>query len=257
MQIEDILDLLPAELKARLDSDPFFDDIPVVLAVKGNVAQEYSRLRADIEAASGHRGVVVIVQQIIADDIYLGLPGGPMKLFPSFQVIENVELNNDDSGTKKSARKVARHIIKNMKLAGFRDFVQGMKCATPAIHPADIKDLADNVVAEQVNFECQEFSDEQFLYCLPPVFTQVPGQAQIQITTATPGAAVWYTTDDTFPYPGTKDDGYEGSTSQLYAAPLAFTLNVPQTIRAAAYGPSGTDYISSSIERAVITLTSL
>jgi hypothetical protein len=245
MNVEDILDCLPFELGARLDSDPFFDDIPVIVAVKGNVAKEYARLRAVIEEASGHRGVAVIVQQIIADDIYVGLAAGPMKLFPSFQVLENVELNNDDSGTKKSCRKVARHIIKNMKLAGFRGLVQGMKCASPAIHPADIKDLADAIVAEQVNFECQEFSDEQFLYCLPPVCTPVANQPQVALATATPGAAIWFTTDDSYPYPGTKDDGFECSTSQLYTGPI--TVDPTQwVIRACAFLPG---YIDSSLER--------
>src|SRR5579859_5977585 len=120
MNVTDILDRLPFELAARLESDPFFVDIPVVVAVKGNVAQEFQRKQAVIEEKSGKRGVCVVVLQIVADDIYEGLAAGPMKLKPAFQVIENVEMNNDDSGTGKSARKVARHIIKNIKLAGFR-----------------------------------------------------------------------------------------------------------------------------------------
>ncbi len=244
MNTEDILDRLPYELAARLVSDPFFDDIPVVVAVKGNVAQEYSRLRAVIEETSGHRGVAVIVQQIVADDIYEGLPGGPMKLFPAFQILENVELNNDDAGTKKSCRKVARHIIKNMKLAGFRGLVQGMKCAQPAIHPADIKDLADEVVAEQVNFECQEFSDEQILYCLPPVITVI-SDTQVTLATATPSAAIWFTTDDSFPFPGKAADGYEGSTSQLYTGPI--TVDPASFVIRACASQAG--YIDSSIER--------
>jgi hypothetical protein len=256
MNTEDILDRLPFELAARLQSDPFFDDIPVVVAVKGNVAQEYARVKSVITEQSNHRGVAVIVQQIVAEDIYEGLPGGPMKLFPAFQIYENVELNSDDNGTKKSARKVARHIIKNMKLAGFRGLVQGMKCAKPCIHPVDIKELADEVVAEQVNFECQEFSDENFLYCQPPVVAVVPGSNPPQLTLATNtlGAAIWFTTDDSFPFPGTADDGYEGSTSQLYSAPINTLLNTPVVIRAAAYN-NAAGFIASSIERFTINIT--
>ena len=255
MNVTDILDRLPFELAARLESDPFFIDIPVVVAVKGNVAREYQRKQAVITEKSQRRGVAVIVLQIVADDIYEGLAAGPMKLKPAFQVIENVELNNDDAGTKKSARKVARHIIKNMKLAGFRGIVQGLKCGTPAIEPATIKELGDAVVSEQVNFECQEFSDEPFLYCAPPTMAAVPGSSppQLALSCATPGAAIWFTIDDSFPYPGTRDDGFAASTSQLYSGPFNVALNTPQTVRAAAYQPG---YIGSSIERFTVVITS-
>jgi len=252
MNVIDILDKLPFELAARLESDPYFVDVPIVVAVKGNLVQEYQKRQAVIAEKSGKRGVAVIVLQVVADDIYPGLPGGPMKLKPAFQIIENVEMNNDGSGTGKSARKVARQIIKVMKLAGFRGLVQNLKCGVPAIEPVDLKDFGDAVVAEQVNFECQEFSDEPLLFCLPPVATPVPGQAQVQLATATGGAAIWFTTDDSFPYPGTKDDGYTNSTSQLYTGPIALTLNQPQTIRAASYLAG---YIASSIERFTITIT--
>lgn len=244
MKVTDIIDKLPGELGARLESDPFFCDIPVVLAVKGNIAQEFQRKQAVITEKSDKRGVAVIVLQIVAEDIFEGLPAGPMKLKPAFQVVENVELNNDDAGTGKSARKVARHIIKNMKLAGFRGIIQGLKCARPAIEPVDLKDLGESIVGEQVNFECQEFSDEQFLYCQPPVISQVDGQPQVILATATAGAAIWFTTDDSFPYPG--DAGkFPGSTSQLYIGPI--TIDPGNFVIRACASQAG--YIDSSIER--------
>jgi hypothetical protein len=245
MNVIDILDRLPFELAARLESDLFFCDIPIVVTVKGNVAREYERLQAVITEKTGRHGVAVFVLQIIADDIYEGLAAGPMKLSPAFQVIEHVESNVGDNGTKKSCRKVARQIIKNMKLAGFRGIVQGLRCAKPAIEPANVKELNDACVAEQVNFECQEFSDEQFLYCLPPVCAPVPGGPQVTLASATPGAAIWFTTDDSFPFPGTADDGYACSTAQLYTGPI--TINPASfVIRACAYQAG---YIASSIER--------
>lgn len=251
MNVIDILDRLPFELAARLESDPFFVDIPVVVAVKGNVAQEYQRKQAVIAGKGNKTGVAVIVLQIVANDMYPGLPGGPMKLKPAFQVIENVELNVGEGGTGKSARKVARQIIKNMKIAGFRGIIQALTCDTPAIEPVDVKELGDGTVSEQVNFVCQEFSDEQFLYCLPPRFVEVSAN-QVALTSSTPGAQIWYTTDDSFPYPG---DGtkFAESKSQLYAVGQLFTIQ-PDTklvVRAVAHLPG---YIDSSIERATLSL---
>ena len=53
------------------------------------------------------------------------------------------------------------------------------------------------------------------------------------------------TTDDSFPYPGTAADGFEGSTSQLYTGPITVDPN-NFTLRACA---SQAGYIDSSIER--------
>lgn len=258
MNVIDILDRLPYELAARLESDPFFQTIPIVVAVKGNVAQEFQRKQAVITEKAGKRGVCVIVLQLIADDIYEGQPGGPMKLKPAFQVIENVEMNNDDAGTGLSARKVARQIIKNLKLAGFRGIIQGLKCGKPAIEPVEIKELGDGCVSEQVNFECQEFSDEQFLYCLPPVCTQVAGQLQLALASGTAGAKIWYTLDDTFPYPG-DNTIFPDSSAQQYTGPIPVQLNTSVIIRACAYlnkfTGDATDYIASSVERLTVTIT--
>ena len=74
----------------------------------------------------------------------------------------------------------------------------------------------------------------------------------VTLTCATPGAAIWFTTDDSYPYPGTKDDGYADSTSQLYSDPITLALDTPTLIRAASYQDG---YIGSSIERFTITIT--
>lgn len=252
MNVTQILDQLPFRLQARLQSDPFFANIPIVVAEKGNVAAEFQRQQAVITEACGKRGIAVIVLQIIADDIYDGLPAGPMKLKPAFQIVENVELNNDASGTGLSVRMVARQIVLNLKLAAFGGMVQNLKCAKPCIEPVDIKELGERCVSEQVNFECQEASPQQINYCQAPACAQVPSTLTVAITTGTAGAAIWYTTDDSYPYPGGNQQ-FPGSTAQLYSAPIALQLNVPQIINACVYLPG---YIASSVLRWTVTLTS-
>lgn len=253
--IIDILDRLPFELAARLESDPFFCDIPVVVAVKGNLARQLQLKEAAILSKQNKRGVAVFVLQIAADDIWDGIPGSPMKLYPAFQIIENVELNNDENGTKKSARKIARQIVKNMKIAAFRGYIQALKPAKPAIEPVVLKDFPDEMVGEQVNFECMEFSDEPFFYCLPPVVAGVAGSnpPQVAITTATPGGQIWFTTDDSFPYAGDKDV-FPESTSQLYCGPITVQMQPPTVIRAMVVREG---FIGSSIERFTASVTSV
>jgi hypothetical protein len=241
----EIIDKLPGELAARLQSDPFFTDIAVVVAEKGNVAAEFARQQAVITETSGKRGVAVIVLQILANDYSNNLQFGPMILKPAFQVVENVELNNDDNGTKKSARKVARKIrdvIKNCNLMGL---VQDMRAGTPCIEPVD---LGDAYVANQVNFECLEVSQENLTQVQMPSFTAATNQ--LILSTATAGAAIWFTTDDSFPYPG--DNGsYPGSTSQLYTGPVNLAAG-SIVIRACAYLDGS---IASGVNRATIIAT--
>lgn len=238
MQTDLILDRLPFILAARLATDSFFCDIPIIVAVEGDIQAQLKKKQAVITEKSGRHGVAVVINQIEADDEYPGLPGGPLKLYPSFQAIEDVMANNrEGSGTRKSARRVCRRIISNLKIFGqFGGVVQAMKVRAPGIEAITFKDQPDTVVVEQVNFECQEFSGEKLLYCLPPVLAPVVGSnpPQVTITSATVGAQVWYTTDGSYPYPGGADK-FPGSTAVQAVAPINVSLNQPWSALACAY----------------------
>ena len=247
----DIIDKLPGELAARLQTNPFFDDIAIVVAEKGNVAKSYEQAQAVITETSGKRGICVVVLQVVANDLSANLQFGPMIFKPAFQVVENVELNNDDSGTGKSARKVARKIrdvVKNCNLMGL---VQDMKAGTPCIEPVDLKDMGESVVAYQVNFECLEVSHENQTQVQMPVFVAGtdPQNPTFTMTCATAGAAIWFTTDDSFPYDGDASV-YPGSTSQLYSG--AGPCTNPTTVRSAAYVDGS---IASGVNRATIIIS--
>lgn len=256
----DIIDRLPTELGNCLVTNCFFDDIPVVVAEKGNVAAEYARAQSVITEASGKRGIAVIVLQVVADDVSNSLQFGPMRLKPAFQVIESVELNNDDSGTTKSARKVARKIRDIIKTLNLIGLVQDMRTGIPCIEPVDLsKQFGDGVVAYQVNFECLEIGLQQITAIQLPQISIGTNPPQFVLSCATPGAEIWYTLDDTFPFNGDATDYPNGngegkpSTAQLYA--IGTPVNIPPggcTIRVRAY-LDGDNYIASGINRAFLT----
>jgi hypothetical protein len=255
MQNYDIIDRLPCELANCLLTDSFFQLIPVVVAEKGNLSKSIEESQAVINAKSGKRGVAVIVLQVIADDVSNDLQFGPMLLRPAFQVIENVELNHDDQGIKKSARQVARRIrdaIKNQNMTGL---IGNMQTGKPCIEPAELKDadgksISENLVSYQVNFECMELGLVQMTAVqIPSILAAAPTQtlpAQCALASGTPGAAIWYTTDDSFPFNGDKTV-YPQSTATLYTGPV----NIPQGgcwLRARAY-VDGETYIASGVQR--------
>ncbi len=249
MDAIDIIDRLPFELAARLECDPFFADIPVIVAEAGNIRLEMERKQAIVTEKAGKRGVAVIVLQLVADDMSKNLQFGPMILYPSFQVIENVELNNDDAGVKKSHRKIARRIRDVIKNCNMRGLVQDMKAGKPCIEPTDLTDLSPALKGSQVNFECLEVSTQDQVQVQEPTFVGVMNDnvPQLVISCATPGAAIWFTTDDTFPYNGDKAT-FPGSTAQLYTGPV----NISEDgfiVRACAYLDGA---VASGINRAII-----
>lgn len=236
----DVITLLPGELAARLESDEYFPDIAVVVADNGNVRAEYDRKTAALTAKSGKRGLAVIVLPIEADDDMPNLALGSMRLRPSFQVVELRGINNTGKTAASVARRI-RDVIKPLQLQGLTsDFVPESPCIQSLNLTAE---LGETAVGKQVNFACYEADGEELTVCGTPAFAAVAGATpKFSLTSATAGADIWYSTDDSFPA-----SGRAGSVQ--YLAPVEITDTV--TIRAAAYK---TGCIPSQVNRATLTI---
>jgi hypothetical protein len=235
----EIIDRLPYELAARLEADPFFIDIPVVVFEEGNIKAEMDRKQALVTTKTGRRGVAVIVLQVVADDPYPDVMFNPLLLHPAFQVVELVELNRDPNGTGKSARKVARRIRDLLKIFGMYGVAKTMIADEPCIEPVKLADeLGKSVKAYQVNFRCLEDHDELLNQCSRPTF-QVTG-ATLELLSETADAEIYYTIE------GDPAECVGARTYPSKQNPLAHLYNtalpIPDAgfiIRACAY-PAGT-----------------
>jgi hypothetical protein len=256
MKAIDIIDMVPPWQRACLVTDPFFDDIAVVVFEEGNIGDAIARAQSVITETEGKRGVAVIVPQVTADDYSNNLQFGPMAYKLSFIVIENVEMNNDAAGTHKSARKVARKIRDVMKCQNYQGVIANLTTAKPCIEPIAVKDVDEKFVMYGVNFECLEVSQEAMTALQPPIVSS--NGAAFALASSTPNSEVWFTLDDTFPYNGTADD-YPGDPN-LNLAPSTAIRFVPgvyvpipsngATIQARAYPLNpGDSYIASGITR--------
>jgi hypothetical protein len=197
----DAIDQIALELQARLEADPFFADIPVIVAEEGNIALELERKQALVTEKGGKIGAAVIILQFVADDTYENLATGPMLLRPAFQVLENLELNRGPQGTGKTARRIAwkvRSVIKPLALGGLTtEFVPDKPC----IEPVNVEGTL--VRAYQVNFTCYEAGDPESVVGTPEVALVADAETpQVALTCATEGAEIWYSVTDTFPAPG-------------------------------------------------------
>jgi hypothetical protein len=241
----DVIDLVPVEAAAIATADAYFADVPVVVMERGNVAAELARLQAAITSKGGKRGISVVALQMTGDDEFPEVRFGPLRLHFAFQVIENVELNNDANGTKKSARKVARKLIQIFKATRLDGLTTDWECDKPALEPLALtKDgkLLANLVGYQVGFNFAEADDEAIEQVAAPLFADSNGQAfesggslgaglGLVITSATAGAEIWYTTDGSIPMPGTTNPS---STAKVYTDAIEVP-NDAEVFRAAAF----------------------
>jgi hypothetical protein len=237
----DVIDRLPLDLQARLEADEFFADIPVVVADKGNVNAEVARKQAVVTEKSGRRGVAVIVLQLVGDDDYPEVTFGPLKFQPAFQVIEHPEMNMDERGTKKSARRVCRRIHQVIKPLALYGIVTEFKAGNPAIEPVNLSDISEALVGMQVNFETFEFDTEALILVDMPTF-EVSAGPSVSMACGTEGAAIWYSLDDSFPAPNKPG-------SKLYTTPVAIPT-AGFVVRAAGYKAG---CIASKVERGTFT----
>lgn len=253
IKTSDVIEFLPLEFASWLECHSFFSNIPVVVLEVGNIATELAAKQSVMTIKNGKRGAAVVIPQLLADDLYPNLAFGPMKLRPAFFVYEVPELNHDANGTLKSARRIAREIVKVVKPLRLIGLATDMVPDSPAIEPLNIPKVEGEkkFVGYQVNFTCEEADDEPLSQVATPLFEKNPlDSTQLVMTCDTPGAQIWFTTDDTLPVP---TDKKPSSTATLYSTPV----QVPEfgfTVRALAVKEGA---VASSPNRAGVTLTEI
>jgi hypothetical protein len=249
MTSNDIIDKLPGELKAILESDAYFIDIPVIVYEDQNLGSAVERLDAVMTTKNGKRGIAVLVLQMEADDDYPEVVFGPMTMRPAIQVLENLQLNRGAGGTMKTARSVARRIRDLVKSCSLVGLASDFSPDTPCIQPVALDKSLAYVRALQVGFVCEEADFAGPNQVDTPEFADA-GEVtpKIAITCGTAGATIYYTTDDSFPEPPAVNPK---TTSRIFTGSIV----IPQagmTLRARAYAPG---QIASRVNRGKISYT--
>lgn len=234
----EVIDILAQEIASVLRADPYFNDIPVIVADEGDVRAEMERRSAAVTARGGKTGVAVIVLEMEADDNNPARPYGPMELKPAVQVVEQVEINKSTVGTGKSAAKVARRIRDALKLFTPMGLSKNLIPDDPCIVPVTFE--LKGYKGRQVNFRALEDDLEEVSKVATPQIAPSSGAApqSVTVTCATPDAVIYYTVDGSHPWAGTLEDK---STATLYSGPIQITAATLLRVRAFKAGSFGSN----------------
>lgn len=198
----------------------------------------------------GRNGVGFLVLPIErADDENANLPGGPLKLTISVQWVENVLLNQSQTGTGIPIRVYAAWTEKLLKLYTPVGLTQSLVPAHPVI--SEFTDNTNkNLRMGRVEFTAMEADFKPFARVNRPVLSvsgsvaaslvsaasfQLLGTAVATVTAPDADTGqIYYTTDNSHPYQG-------NATAQVYTGPVTITQPCLFRARAFSHNKAGSD----------------
>lgn len=214
-----------ADLAARLASDEYFVDIPVITDRQGDIDATVAKALGTLSGKGGKRGICALVLQPVGTDVSKSLPVPVMELDLVVRVMENVVVNGSSSGTGKDAASVARRIVD--VLSGYR--AQGIVDMLRPREKTIVPVPAERLVAYEVQFVAREDRRQPVEYRCAEVAMAVTGASlpySIALSCPTTGASIYYTLDGTYP-------GSSNTAAHLYST--AVSVTTAATVRAAAH----------------------
>ena len=243
MQYTDLWPLIQADILGCLQADAFLAARPGVLVEPGATeavlaAKTTAALAAGADGKFGAGYLVLPIES--AEDEYVNLPQGPLKLPITVQLVENVVVNHGPRGTGVPLRVYAARMAKVLKLYTPVGFTQALTPGNPVI--AHFTMGADtNLRGGRVSFYASE-ADAVPLIKLPrPQITPNDGEgnggaAPQTVSISCAGAtAIYYTLDNSHPWSG-------NATAVLYTGP--FTVATGGPVRARGFA-AGVQYLGS------------
>jgi len=216
---------IQTELVHLLNAGPYFADITVLYERSKDLENELDRQLAGATLKAGKHGAFVIVGTFEADVESPDVTGpyfGALRL--NIMAYEDVLMNTGPTGTGKSAIDIAIAVAQHIQDYRPEGIAESLYCDRSTIRPHTPPDNNQVAYRVSVRIPANIAADPRVA---TPVIT--PGDAtvpqELTITSATSGAAIYYTTDESYPWSG-------NTAATLYAAP--FTVTEAASVRAAA-----------------------
>lgn len=219
-----LLDNLQADVHGILAATPSLALARHLLDNKGELEGALENELATTNDNSGKCGLAVIVLAVEVEDAIANLPGPPLHCRVDIQCIEHVELNRSAADGTLVRSSTAATLV----LAALNQYSLGAHVLQAAKKPITPLKMRAGFVAHLVSVRTLIGGPAGGKTAAVEVFLQnkIPGPGKrVELTCSTPGAAIHYTIDGSFPAP---------ATATLYSG--VFDLPpVATTIRAAAF----------------------
>lgn len=220
--MKDALELDQEDFFGRLLASPDLAEVEILLQRKGvtesDIETALSVLNSRVEGGKIGACVIIIMPSLtpVSEDV----PGPLYSINMVVQVIEQPMFNTGATGTNLTAEQLAQKV--RMLFQHFSNG-QGGTYAFAGMEPIAV---AEGQISYGVRFQRQAGDTAAQIVTMPSISSTGPAApATVTITCATAAAAIYYTTDGSYP-----SSANEAAT--LYAAP--FVQATAATIRAAA-----------------------
>jgi len=208
-----------ADIKTVLDLDALFATVTVDLEDKGDIESEIDKGLGTLNTKAGKMGAYALVLEPEETPTNPDTPSPELRIQFGVQVFETQLFNNGADGTGKSVFQLTRRIRQLLHRRSLGRGVLVWKSTSPA--PQSDPSRRSRVVT----FERLDQEDADVRVGTPLIDPdEGAAGASITLTCATSGAAIYYTTDGSYPCSTNAE-------ATLYAAPFAA---VAGTLKAAA-----------------------
>jgi hypothetical protein len=218
--MSDALELDQEDIGGRLSADPYFADITVLVQRKGVTENDIEAALSVINEKIGKIGAIAIIIMPELQPDSGQTPGARYFVRTTVQVIEQPLFNLGDTGTGKSAEQIAERI---RQVLHFFSTGRGNVYTFDGMQPIAVEEgkISYGVAFRRVGGDSAiiKVADVEI------TATGAAAPATVTLACATAGAAIWYTTDGSFP-------SSANATATQYTVP--FAQATAATIRAAA-----------------------
>lgn len=207
---DDLLELLQADVLAVLKNCPELADANILPEDEGDMEKAILQTLGAVSGGStGKGGLVIVVMLPEVTEAEPNLPGPPMELSVEIQVIEAPKINRSATGTGIRSSVAAVRTLASLQLRGLGNYA--LRPDAKPLQPVRVK---PGYLSHTVKLLVSNVGIDPPAKPAGVTATWLSGPGTLQLTCATPGAAIWYTDDGSFPAP-------TNPTASLYEAAIA------------------------------------
>jgi Fn3 domain-containing protein len=193
------LEVLPQDVTDLLNESLYFVDVPVFFYRDDQIASEINAALLGQKGKANKVGVAVIVNMPQFDVDSVETDGPQLVPILTIECVENPLLNFGDLGTQKTAEQIAEKVAERLQ----HHFGNYYHSALYPVEQGFITPSRENKghVTYNVRFKCRIPLGGVARVDMPTMAFEPGGGGTVLVTLAcsTPGAAIYYTEDESFP----------------------------------------------------------